>query len=711
MEKGWLDFNASQGEGEQDEYWRKENESHGDISTSDDFGDVPELSEEHLELLNQRSSFGSDDAQHSSVSSRKYHSHASRWLLAALVLIGLFALVSLVAVFIKLSGAHHPNDKNSSSDQPATDFDTADDDYTIISPKYVLDPNWKVDTKPERRVFVFVIRDREHNPDGVYRPMILINDRFPGPLIEANEGDKLVVEVENQSSNSTSIHWHGIYQNDTNWMDGTVGVTQCPISPGESFTYEFDVNAQSGTYWYHSHQAATASDGVYGPLIVHSRNERQLQKLDYSTDRVLMVSDHYHDLSGKLLMDYLAPDMENAEPIPDSGLINGRGRVDCSIYPNRKCDNSTQNVGYPHMNLERGKRHRLRFINTGAFAEFQVSLDEHALAVTEVDGTDVDPRGFHGLNINPGQRYSVVVNANHTSKDAFFLRAKMLTDSFQGDNPNLQSELKGVVAYGKGETKHHNNTQTPKSKDFNEQGDLICKDINTTALVPVEQTPAPIKADATFYVRLNFEIGAYQLSRGFFNQSSWRPDVRRPSLLRALDGLNSGNSSFAIQNQTHHDFRSAIVNNQAFKENKELVVQTEGIQVIDLIISNFDDGKHPLHLHGYKYFVLAQGHGYPPSNITGIVDLTNPLRRDTATVEAFGWIVLRVVADNPGLWAFHCHNMWHTEAGLLMQLMTRSNEIGHFQIPHTHEALCNATVSKLEKGKGPKDEVFYRHES
>lgn len=64
-------------------------------------------------------------------------------------------------------------------------------------------------------------------------------------------------------------------------------------------------------------------DGLFGPLILHSPEE-PASKLDYDTDQVVMLHDHYYDLSGSLLPAYLAPDNENAEPIPDTALINGR---------------------------------------------------------------------------------------------------------------------------------------------------------------------------------------------------------------------------------------------------------------------------------------------------------------------------------------------------------------------------------------------------
>jgi FtsP/CotA-like multicopper oxidase with cupredoxin domain len=83
-------------------------------------------------------------------------------------------------------------------------------------------------------------------------------------MIECNEGDTLVIDVDNQSVNSTSIHFHGIFQNGTNWMDGTNGVTQCPIAPKGKFQYRFTVAGQSGTYFYHGHQSAQIADGLFG---------------------------------------------------------------------------------------------------------------------------------------------------------------------------------------------------------------------------------------------------------------------------------------------------------------------------------------------------------------------------------------------------------------------------------------------------------------
>lgn len=587
------------------------------------------------------------------------------------------------------------------------------DGLTVRTNDYVLDPNWDHQAPPQTRKYTWTIRDQEHNPDGVYRPMILVNSQYPGPLIEVNEGDKIVVHIQNRAVNATAIHWHGIYQNGTPHQDGTVGVTQCPIAPGQDFTYEFTVNGQSGTYWWHGHQGVQTSDGLHGPLVIHSRDEKKFQENPYDTDRVIFLSDHYHDLSSALLWQYLKPDMENTEPVPESGLINGRTTRNCDDYPNRRCDNTTANVGLPEIKLDRNKSHRLRIINAGAFAEFQFQIDEHELAVTEVDGTDVHPISYHRLDINPAQRYSVVLTSSVTSSDTFWMRARMITKCFTDAPKTLQADALAVVRYSS------ESTSSPTSQDWEEKLAQECHDMDTTELVPVQAIEAPAQPDTVFYLRSNFEIGAYRLSRGFFNSSTWLPNARSPTLQRSIDGLTANNGSFTIPASVTQRGNTgvAFINDQAFDTPIELVVQTTGIAVIDLLISNFDDGNHPMHLHGYKYFVLAQGHGVPPLTHPGAaitqetlqplydsIDLSNPLRRDTASVEAFGWVLLRIVADNPGAWAFHCHVAWHTEAGLLMQFVTRTDKLEGMEVPKANRDLCLA--GGIERGMGPKDEDY-----
>lgn len=152
------------------------------------------------------------------------------WILTSA---GLLVLL-LLAVFLRIStrgrgGAGDSGDFR----RPASD--------------YILDADWNFGASPQVREYYWTIQEIVANPDGVFRPMLTVNGKFPGEMIRCNEGDTIVVNVENKATNATSIHWHGLFQNGTNWMDGTPGVTQCPIAPGGTFRYEFTVEGQTGT--------------------------------------------------------------------------------------------------------------------------------------------------------------------------------------------------------------------------------------------------------------------------------------------------------------------------------------------------------------------------------------------------------------------------------------------------------------------------------
>ena len=566
---------------------------------------------------------------------------------------------------------------------------------------YILSSGWDFNAPPTTREYTWEVTDHILNPDGVYRPMILINGTFPGPLIECNEGDELVVHVRNQATNATSIHWHGLYQNGTNWMDGTVGVTQCPIAPGHSFTYRFNVTGQTGTYWYHSHVSMQASDGLVGPLIIHARDgeeKMELQKVPHEQDRVVLLSDFYYDLSSDLLMQYLSPGSENDEPVPPSALINGRNVRDCAGLPNRNC--SSSGISNALFSLSRTSNTRLRIINVGAFAEFALQIDEHEFQVTEVDGTDVYPQSVHRLNINPAQRYSIVLTppSEDGNKEAYWMRARMVTHCFAYEEPELQEEVRGILYYPT--TDSETKDLVPKSKDWPEIIDVECRDLNTSTLEPVIAiAPPEIDTQYALYLRSSFQIGDWRLSRGYLNDSSFRTNATSPV-------LNTMLSTRTVESSVHE----RILDTDTFDPLHQLIYQTQSTRTITILIQNLDDGNHPFHLHGYKFFVLAQGHGYPPSSLLepdyvgSHLNLTNPLRRDTASVEAYGWLLISFVADNPGMWAFHCHIGWHTEAGLMMVFATRTQEMRGWKVPEEVDGLCG--LEGVERGMAPDDDVW-----
>ncbi|RBR18894.1 uncharacterized protein FIESC28_05816 [Fusarium coffeatum] len=633
----------------------------------------------------------------------RHESLSAKWMrliVAILTVISIFGLTTFL-FFQEISFGHHKDIslKTPHLSEPSPNVITYNESIPSKpqirdTDEYILSPSWNVTSRPTTREHYWTLTQADFNPDGVFRPMLLINNQFPGPLIECNENDTLIIHVNNQASNATAIHFHGMFQNGTNNMDGTVGVTQCPIAPNFSFTYRFEVREQHGTYWYHAHHSAQASDGLLGPMVVHSVRERGM---DVASDRVVMVQDHYHNLTSELLMEYLAPDQENNEPVPDNGLINGRNVRDCVDFEGWDCD--TANRDMLSIDLEAGQKHRLRIINVGAFAEFQVQIDEHPFYVTEVDGTDVHPEPIHRLNVMPAQRYSVVLEANVTTGEAFWMRARMVTHCFKNENSRLEAETKAIIRYQKPD--QPTSSDKPTSREWSDAIEVICRDLNTTALQPVEVISPPL-ANEVIILRANFEIGDWRLARGFFNDSTWHPNATSPSLHRFLDS--------GIQSTTSK--RPITINEKIFDQKNELVLETNGIRTIDISINNFDDGAHPFHLHGHKFFVLAQGRdGYPPTpaELQAYLEkhnlLENPLRRDTFTVEGYAWAVIRVVLDNPGLWAFHCHNTWHAESGMVMQMLVRSEVVKGWTVGSEEREMCKR--EGVGRGMRPDDSIWF----
>ncbi|KAH8811565.1 multicopper like protein, partial [Xylogone sp. PMI_703] len=534
---------------------------------------------------------------------------------------------------------------------------------------YGLDMSWDINAPPTTRVYNFTITEVQAAPDGVTRTMLLINGQFPGPVIRANRGDRLLVNVTNELTNGTTLHWHGIFQNGTNWMDGSTGVTQCPIPPGRSFLYSFTIENQYGTYWYHSHYSSQYIDGIAGPLIVHAPEEAETRKL-YDFDQIVFLQDWYHDLSATLLPAYLAPENENSEPTPDTGLIQGTNYFDCSGYgPNSgyECHDGSARATFA---VTQGKRYRLRFINAGAFAEFQVSIDNHTLSVIEADATIVDPVEVHRFEIHIAQRYSVILNANQTATN-YWLRAQMNEFCFTFSNPVLDPNVRALITYV-------NSTDAPtESVDWSDGLDVACIDLNSTLMVPtvVEQAPP---ANVAYQINVAFHIEAYALDRAYINDTTWVP-ATVPTLHQAVDGLHASNKTLNIAGA-----------NTAFGQ-EQYVLNIPNVAVVDLLVNNLDEGAHPFHLHGQHFYIVADSaHGaYDWSGYPDNLNTDNPLRRDTLTLDAYGWAMIRFRADNPGLWPFHCHIAWHMEAGLLMQIQMRNDLMKDWTIPAANLALCN----------------------
>jgi len=187
---------------------------------------------------------------------------------------------------------------------------------------------------------------------------------IPGTTLRVRQGERVVVHVTNKLAVSTiSIHWHGLHQFKQAWADGTFGITECGIRPGETKTYDFTITQQPGTHWYHSHAAAQTMDGLAGLLIIDPEEgvEDPIQtRYSYTLDLPMVIQDWSHEQHKDLETRYLTRLHSYTQsingtkqafladypwPIYDV-LINGRGQTDCKTLSWQDCEN-VRRWGWP----------------------------------------------------------------------------------------------------------------------------------------------------------------------------------------------------------------------------------------------------------------------------------------------------------------------------------------------------------------------------
>ncbi|KAK7739102.1 hypothetical protein SLS62_011302 [Diatrype stigma] len=496
------------------------------------------------------------------------------------------------------------------------------------------------------------------NPDGAFnRPTIGINGQWPLPPIVADVGDNVVVRVTNQLGNqSTSLHFHGLFMNGSTHMDGPVGVTQCDIVPGASFTYNFTIN-QHGTYWYHSHTHGQYPDGLRGPLIIHDPESPFLDM--YDEEVVLTVSDWYHDQMADLLPGFISKsNPTGAEPVPDAALFN-----------------DTQGLQVP---VQPGRTYLVRMVNMGAFAGQYIWFEGHNMSIVEVDGVYTEPAVADMIYLSAAQRCSFLLTAKNETDANYAFVASMDTTLFDTLPEDLNYNTTGWLVYDEANS-------LPDAAivdgDFDPFDDMTLVPFDRQTLLP-----PPDRTIELDVIMDNLGDGA---NYAFFNNISYvAPKV--PSLYTALsasDAQDAGNPSI------YGSYTNAFV-----------LAQNE---VVQIVVNNLDSGRHPFHLHGHHFQAIYRSEEEAGTfadvggdAMTEADFPQTPMRRDTLVLYPDGNVVLRFRADNPGVWLFHCHIEWHVASGLIATFVEAPDALrdqySADPLPADHLAACAAAGTPVE---------------
>lgn len=522
---------------------------------------------------------------------------------------------------------------------------------------HLLQPSNHVYRKPETLRFEWHLSSDLRRPDGVLKEVYLINGDFQGPTIECRSGDRLVIVVHNDlSEDGVGIHWHGLNMRGANNMDGAVAFTQDAIEPGSTFTYEFDIGDQYGTFFWHAHDGVQRADGMFGALVVHRPAEANQADSDiygYDEEHLLTIGDWYHRTAKDVMAWYMRAGSFGNEPVPDSMLLNGIGSYNCSMaVPARPVDCIATPT--PAISLETTKKYRLRVVNVGSFGGFSISANALSMTPIEVDGGNaIEGRPSRSVGtVYPGQRTDLVLSSIDDDDRIPMIELQLDRENFKYPNPALGDRQRFPVDMVKSTMKSNNNVERRAS--LHQFFDLA--DARATKRVSPRVAE---QANLTLVLYSNSVKLAHLGNKphGFLNQTTWQPQTSPPGHLLSLPREQWDEHQFVPQ------IPSSVKDDEPFW--------------VDVVLNNLDDGSHPFHLHGYDVWSLQTHAGFgwgswnpylaaePPG---GPLNVINPVRRDTFIVPKRGYTVLRFKTDNPGIWMFHCHILWHQASGMAMGL-------------------------------------------
>ncbi|BFG22203.1 hypothetical protein CerSpe_084770 [Prunus speciosa] len=512
------------------------------------------------------------------------------------------------------------------------------------------------------------------------KDMVTINGKFPGPSVYAQEDDRIIVNVTNETPFNVTIHWHGVRQKLSCWFDGPSYITQCPIQAGQSFTYEFTMVKQKGTFFWHAHVSWLRAT-VYGALIVYPKTGVPYPFEAPYEEHTLILGEYW-------LQDVVQLERATAAsggpPTPTNAYtINGHPG------PNYNCSN---NDVY-QIDVVSGKTYLLRLIHAGLNMENFFAIANHKLTIVEADAEYTKPFTTDRVMLGPGQTMSVLVTADQSpGKYSMAMGPYMSAKGvkFQNISSIAYFQYSGAVP---------NSLSLPaKLPCFNDN--LAVKTVmdGLRSLNPVNVS-RQIDTDLFVTIGLNVQKchsktpkqNCQGLNNGVMAASMNNISFVNPkiSLLEAYYKKINGSftEDFPGVPLKFYDFVNGAPNNvpnntQALNGTKALVLEYGArVQLIMQDTGTVTTENHPIHLHGYSFYVVGYGTGnYNPK--TANFNLVDPPYMNTIGVPVGGWAAIRFVADNPGVWFMHCHLDIHQSWGLGTVLVVKNGKGDLEILPH-----------------------------
>ncbi|MFO7762571.1 MAG: copper resistance system multicopper oxidase [Wenzhouxiangellaceae bacterium] len=534
---------------------------------------------------------------------------------------------------------------------------------------------------------------------------IAVNGSIPGPVIRMQEGKEALIRVHNRLGESTSIHWHGILLPFD--MDGVPGISFPGIPAGATFTYRYPLR-QNGTYWYHSHTGLQEQLGHYGQLIVEPAEP---DPVAYDVEHSIVLSDWTFEGPHRVLRklntmegyyNFQRPTLANIDDqMKATGMSLGevlkkrfawdRMRMD----PTDIADITGATYTYlmngkaahenPTFIARPGQRVRLRIANASTMTFYDIRIPGLPMTVVQADGQNIKPVETDELRIAVAETYDVIVTLPDDRAYTLFAETMDRSGHARGTlapkqgmsaavpeqrrRPMLTMADMGMMMHG--DTNGMNggdHAGMDHDMPQHASGDGHADELPIVNLVdrvehgPEEHGPASITMGQAAYRRLDYPGAG-------LGDDDWR--VLTYGQLRTLEkpyGRRPPTRQFDLHLTGNMHKYVWGFDGKKWSESKMIRFQYGERLRINMI--NDTMMSHPIHLHGMWMDLYAGAEDYGD----------NP-RKHTVIVQPSELLTVDISVDAPGQWAFHCHLLYHMEAGMFRTVaVVRSLEGGPIDV-------------------------------
>lgn len=505
------------------------------------------------------------------------------------------------------------------------------------------------------------------------------NGASPGPVLRFKEGEDVTINVTNNLSETTSIHWHGLilpFQ-----MDGVPTISYDGIEPGETFTYNFPI-VQSGTYWFHSHSGFQEPDGAYGAIIIEPEKREPFR---YDREYVIQLTDahphagsrimrnlkmmpDYYNRQQQTLGDFLDDSEKNGfDATPADRLAWGEMRMMPADIEDVQGFTPLMNGKSAEQNwtglFEAGERIRLRFINSSAMAYFDVRIPGLKMTVVNADGNNVQPVKVDEFRIAVAETYDVIVRPREDKPFTIFAESMGRTAYARGTlapaggmtaevpemrepplltmaDMGLAHDMEGMDHSGMSGMDHSNMEGMDHANMANMDHSNM-EGMDHSSMAGMMDKPDPFYAVGSG-LKPSAANGGKFLS--YADLKAHRPLYEHREATREIEVRLTGNMERYIWS----------INGKKYQDEEEIRLKYG--ERVRFKFVNETMMTHPMHLHG-MWSILDTGAGK-----------WNPVKH-VISVSPGTIVYMETEVDAPGQWAFHCHLSYHAASGMFRKVV------------------------------------------